>query len=149
MILKVQKANSTYISNPFSEKKKILVQNTGKKIKAKALKIGDFLHGGYIVLDIIPSEKTKNEDIILTNFDQLFSELSKEFLKETVWDFENKEAQNILKKYNVEQIDSLYNGLKFKTKTGAEQFLPETFMKQDTFTLNISNLNQATLQCLD
>ena len=75
MILKVQKANSTYISNPFSEKKKILVQNTGKKIKAKALKIGDFLHGGYIVLDIIPSEKTKNENIILTNFDQLLSEL--------------------------------------------------------------------------
>lgn len=141
MILIVQKENKIYRSNSVPDSFKVFVVNKAKEVKIKSLKESDKLLGGFSVIGIEKSfvENKKQEKIYFVSLQDLVNKLN-DLFSETDWDFENKKALELLKKYNVRFIDVNYSGLTIETKLGTKQFFYGESMVQDHITLDISEV---------
>lgn len=141
MILTVQKENKTYKSNSIPESFKVFVVNKSKEIKVKHLKASDKLLNNYSVLSIEKSlvEDKKQKKIYFVSLQDLVNKLN-ELFPESDWDFENKEALALLKKYNVNFIVTTYSGLVIETKLGTKQFFYGESMLQDHLILDVSDI---------
>lgn len=141
MVLIVQKENKIYRSNSVPDSFKVFVVNKAKEIKIKHLKESDKLLGGFSVIDIEKSlvENKKQKNIYFVSLQDLVNELN-DLFPEADWDFENKKALELLKKYNVRFIDVNYSGLTIETKLGTKQFFYGESMVQDHIALDISEV---------
>lgn len=141
MILTVQKENKIYKSNSIPENLRVFVVNKSKEIKVKHLKESDKLLSSYSVLSVEKSliEDKKQEKIYFVSLQDLVDKLNVLF-SEADWDFENKKALDLLKRYNVCCIDTSFSGLTIVTKLGTKQFFYGESMIQDHIILDVPEI---------
>lgn len=144
MQIVLQKLEDTLVSNVFSSQGKLCLQSSKKVLKAKRLQKGDLISG----LEIVSVDKNLDSDnleIYATNMQKLKQELNSIF-EENWWDFTNKKALKILKRYNVILAEKVFSGTRIVTKLGVEEYFSGEPMLQDMLEFDVKDIDWSTVQ---
>lgn len=144
MLLTLQKLGETFISTAFPSSAKLLLQNEKRPVKGKKLKEGDVING-YEIVEIAEGNNASATELYAVNMNRLKQELD-ELFGEEWWDFENKKAVQILKKYNIVKAEKIFSGTHVVTKLGIEAYYSGEPLKQLFVEFDVPEIDWSTVQ---